>query len=238
MLMCKLSELAFESTPGGLAQAIFVLNGGEWSTAAVVSIGLSCLSTAFIATTIAYDMDTNTHKRKNAPHFHGYIPDADGKRVLVFALLFLYHAVYSIGQTLSMAVLAKTRWLWLALYLLADHTGFILYKLARGDLIYWVPGLGIPMSMLARFMAKVVADFTGLVHLRHPLELGGIYFFVNTLMHVGSWFVAAALYSRYSSTGRIELALGADMHNSTGVNSTGVNSTGAHLRIRMRAQAA
>ena len=71
------------------------------------------------------------------------------------------------------------------------------------------------------------------VHFRHPLELGGIYFFVNTLMHVASWFVAAALYSRYSPTGPIELALGADMHNSTGVN-----STGAHLRFRMPTQAA
>ena len=127
-----------------------------------------------------------------------------------------------------MAVLAKTRWLWLALYLLADHTGFILYKLARRDLIYWVPGFGFFVSMLFRFLAKVVADFTGLVQCRHPLELGGIYFFVNTLMHVASWFVAAALYSRYSPTGPIELALGVDMHNSTGVN-----STGAHLRFRM-----
>jgi hypothetical protein len=169
---------------------------------------------------------------------YGYIPDAAGKRVLVFALLFLYHAVYSIGQTLSMAVLAKTRWLWLALYLLADHTGFILYKLARGDLIYWVPGLGFPVSVLARFMAKVVADFTGLVQCRHPLELGGVYFFVNTLMHVASWFVAAALYSRYYPTGPIELVLDADMHHANGVNSTGVNSTGAHLRFRMATQAA
>jgi hypothetical protein len=238
MLMCKLSELAIESAPGGLAQAIFILNAGEWSTAAVVSVGLSCLSAAFTAATVDFDIDTNADKRKDDPHYYGYIPDAAGKRVLVFALLFLYHAVYSIGQTLSMAALARTRWLWLALYLLADHTGFILYKLARSDLIYWVPGFGFPMSMLFRFLAKVVADFTGLVQCRHPFELGGIYFFVNTLMHVVAWFVAALLYSRYSSTGPIELALGADMHNSTRVNSTGVNSTGAHLRIRMRAQAA
>ena len=29
------------------------------------------------------------------------------------------------------------------------------------------------------------------------MELGGIYFFVNALMNVLSWFVAAALYSLY-----------------------------------------
>jgi hypothetical protein len=98
-------------------------------------------------------------RRKSNPEFYGYIPD--NKRALVFALLFLYHTVWSLGKTFSMAVLAQTNWLWLVVYLLFDHCGLILYKLARGDLIYWVPGVGWPVSMLARFMAKVVMDFTG-----------------------------------------------------------------------------
>ncbi len=161
MVICKLIEMTFESIPGGLAQAIFLLNGGDWTTAAVVSVGLSCVSTAFIATTLVYDFDTDPAKRKLRPEFYGYIPDTTGKRVLVFALLFLYHTVWSLGKTFSMAVLAQTNWLWLMVYLLSDHCGLILYKLARGDLIYWVPGLGWPLSMLARIIVKVVVDFTG-----------------------------------------------------------------------------
>ena len=75
------------------------------------------------------------------------------------------------------------------------------------------------------------------VHLRHPLELGGIYFFVNALKSVASWFVAAALYSRYFVAGTTELGLVAGMNtsaanysgflNSTGANFTGANATGA-----------
>ena len=75
------------------------------------------------------------------------------------------------------------------------------------------------------------------VHFRNPLELGGIYFFVNALKSVASWFVAAALYSRYFSAGTTELGLVADMNvstanysgfrNSTGASSTGANTTGA-----------
>ncbi len=168
-----------------------------------------------------------------------------------------------------MAVLAQTNLLWLAVYLLADHCGFILYKLARGDLVYWIPGLGAPLSVLARFVAKVIVDFTGYagvsnlpsvsaltpvgaypyaqttsrllcgrcVHYRHPVELGGIYFFVNALKSVASWFVAAALYSRYFVAGTIELGLVAGMNtsaanysgflNSTGANVTGANAAGA-----------
>jgi hypothetical protein len=67
--------------------------------------------------------------------------------------------------------------------------------------------------------------------------LGGIYFFVNALKSVASWFFAAALYSRYFAAGTIELGLVASMNasaanysgfrNSTGANSTGANVTGA-----------
>jgi hypothetical protein len=161
MAICKSVELSLESIPGGLAQAVFLLNGGDWTTAAVVSVCLSCLSTSFTATVLVYDMDTDPTKRKKTPEFYGYIPDAAGKRVLVFALLFLYHTVWTLGKTFSMAVLAQAIWLWLVVYLLSDHCGLILYKLARGDLIYWVPGLGWPISTFARCLVKVVTDFTG-----------------------------------------------------------------------------
>jgi hypothetical protein len=75
------------------------------------------------------------------------------------------------------------------------------------------------------------------VHFRHPVELGGIYFFVNALKSVASWFVVAALYSRYFPARTTELGLVTDMnvstanysgfHNSTGASSTGANVTGA-----------
>ena len=38
------------------------------------------------------------------------------------------------------------------------------------------------------------------------MEFGGIYFFVNALMTVLSWFVAAALYSLYYPAGPAEPA--------------------------------
>jgi hypothetical protein len=71
MMMCKLLEMVFESIPGGLLQAIFILFNGM-TTAALLSILLSCLSTAFTATMIAYDLDTNAAKRKSNPEFFGY----------------------------------------------------------------------------------------------------------------------------------------------------------------------
>jgi hypothetical protein len=73
--------------------------------------------------------------------------------------------------------------------------------------------------------------------LRHPLELGGVYFFVNALKSVASWFIATALYSRYFVAATIESGLVAGMNtsaanysgflNSTSANFTGANATGA-----------
>ena len=66
------------------------------------------------------------------------------------------------------------------------------------------------------------------VHCRHPLELGGIYFFVNALKSVASWFVAAALYSRFFVAGTAELGLVSGMNTSAANYSAFVNSSGAH----------
>ncbi len=67
--------------------------------------------------------------------------------------------------------------------------------------------------------------------------MGGIYFFVNALKSVASWFVAAALYSRYCPAGTTEVGLVTGMNtsaanysailNSTGANFTEANATGA-----------
>jgi hypothetical protein len=161
MIFSKACELTFESIPAGFAQAIFLLDGGDWTTVAVVSVCLSCVSTAFTVTIIAYDLDTNNGNRGANPGFYGYIPNTSAARIGVFLFLFLYHSAHALGNTFSMAVLAQTYWVWLAVYLVVDHCGLILYKLVRGDLVYWIPGLGVPLSLMLRFGIKVIVDFTG-----------------------------------------------------------------------------
>ena len=77
MLFGKGIEMVFESIPGAVLQMILLLYG-NWTTAAMLSILVSCLSTAFTATMLAYDLDTNAAKRKSAPWFYGCgaAPDA------------------------------------------------------------------------------------------------------------------------------------------------------------------
>jgi hypothetical protein len=89
------------------------------------------------------------------------VPDTSAKRALTFFLLFVYHGAQSLAKTLAVALLAQVNWIWLVAYTVADHLAFQLYKLVRGDLAYWIPGLGLPLSSLVRSLIKVVVDFTG-----------------------------------------------------------------------------
>jgi hypothetical protein len=70
MTLCKVIELVLESIPGAVLQTYFLLYG-DWTTAAILSIAISCLSTSFTATMIDYDMDTNAARRRTDPEFFG-----------------------------------------------------------------------------------------------------------------------------------------------------------------------
>ena len=51
--------------------------------------------------------------------------------------------------------------------------------------------------MLCRVVVKVLVDFSGCVHFRHPLELGGAYWLCNAVMSQLSCIVSVVLYDRY-----------------------------------------
>ena len=52
----------------------------------------------------------------------------------------------------------------------------MLFKILRRDFWYWLRlegGASLATAIIERTLVKVVADFTGCVHFRHPFELGG-----------------------------------------------------------------
>jgi hypothetical protein len=161
MCISKVGEVLFEALPCLLLLTVFLLNSGELNTAAVVSVVLSCLSTAFTMAVLAYDLDTSAHQRKKHPEFFGYVPDSSAGRSCTFVLLFVYHGTLTIGRVFATAMLARASWLWLVIYVIVDHSSFQLYKVARRDHTFWIPGFGTPLSVLARFRGKAIADFTG-----------------------------------------------------------------------------
>jgi hypothetical protein len=56
---------------------------------------------------------------------------------------------------------------------------FLLYKAGTKDFLYWMNVQGYArffLSVIERIGVKILADYTGLLQLRHPQEIGGLYF--------------------------------------------------------------
>ena len=85
----------------------------------------------------------------------------------------------------------------LGFFVVGEMVIFLTYKIARRDFFYWprIPGfLGVVLSLIVRVISKIVTDFTGCLHFRHPFELGGLAFSLNLIVAQAMPFVALFVY--------------------------------------------
>ncbi len=72
MVIGKAIERVMNSIPGGVLQAVTLLNHADTRTPfALGSICFSCVATAFFATTVAYNFDTDPEEQRRYPAFYG-----------------------------------------------------------------------------------------------------------------------------------------------------------------------
>ena len=105
--------------------------------------------------------------------------DTAASKARCFCVLFVVHLVQILLRTATLSLLAATRGWLAAVYLVGDFVVLVAYKAVRRDVLYWAPGFGVPLSLLTRFGVKVFTDSTACAHLRHPVELGGLYYCLN-----------------------------------------------------------
>ena len=100
-------------------------------------------------------MDTSPTKRQGTPDFYGYIPPTG--RGLIFFLMTIYSTSQFLAKILAIALLGAVSSTWALAYLVGDLGVYILYKIVRGDLIYWIPleGVSIIYGVAAAIMQKV-----------------------------------------------------------------------------------
>ncbi|GMH73670.1 hypothetical protein TrST_g7194 [Triparma strigata] len=129
-----------------------------------------------------YDFDTRPSNRVQRSEFYGYVNDSPVARASAFALLTLMSScqVFLRSTLIVMLALISSNlvWIWIA----GDMSLFLLLKVLTGDFTYWIRmsgAAGIIISLIQRIVVKATTDFTGCVQMRHPQELGGMYFSVN-----------------------------------------------------------
>jgi hypothetical protein len=72
MMAGKVFERVFESIPAAILQTVTLLDHADARSAwAVASIVIACVATAFVATIIAFNKDTNPEGRHKYPQFYG-----------------------------------------------------------------------------------------------------------------------------------------------------------------------
>ena len=72
MIMGKITERVFESIPGAILTTVTLLDHADArSPSTVASVIVACFATAFVATTIAYNLDTDPVLRHAFPAFFG-----------------------------------------------------------------------------------------------------------------------------------------------------------------------
>jgi hypothetical protein len=78
-----------------------------------------------------------------------------------------------------------------------------------GDFWYWIPlggNIEIVESISSRVLVKIVTDFTSIMQLRHPNEVGGAYWLFGLLLTIGSLPVSIHVASPYIDENAIDIA--------------------------------
>ena len=92
-------------------------------------------------------------------------------RFLTFLAMFGITLCHVLMKTLATALLMIVNSTWLLIFMVGDMSLFMLMKIARRELRYWVNltgALGWLGSFTIRFCVKEIVDFTCCVQFRHP----------------------------------------------------------------------
>ena len=88
------------------------------------------------------------------------------------------------------------------LYIVADLGLYLFIKIARNDFWYWAPAKGVShffLSVLARIITKLISDFTSIVQLRHPNEVGGAYWIFSVVLTMVSLPLSITFFDNQST---------------------------------------
>ena len=173
-----------------------LLEANDPSLRTLASIVISAATTGYTSSSISFDWDVDPKARKESPSFYGYIPDGHG-RALIFVCMIMNSTLLMLLRCSSVTALILVDKSYCFWYVAGDMLFYLLQKIARRDFSYWIPIYGAPglfVSLIVRVIAKVIVDFTGLVHLRHSGELGGIYWTVDMIISMILPVAATTIY--------------------------------------------
>ena len=200
LILTKCVEMVAEAIPSSVLQSYAIVSDtDDVSRQAVFSVFISAGCIAFASSTMSMDKDTAPKSRAVTPSFYGYFPDKN--RMMLFLLMNLMTTAHVLMKVLACSLMLRLSAIWFWAYLIVDMCIFLLYKLVKGDLRYWMNLnglLGWIVTFVIRVVVKIIVDFTLIVQFRHPLELGEAYWSFNVISNQVFCFISVYFYGAYS----------------------------------------
>ena len=152
---------------------VVLRNPDEVKIGALVSIAISALTTGFTSALISFDKDIDVLGRKNQPRFYGYIRDDYATRGRCFFLMIIMSAFHNLSRSVGCALLAASSSgnMKVLYFVVGEMTFYLAWKIFRRDFFYWVRvegQLAFLLACLERIVVKIIVDFSGCLHMRHP----------------------------------------------------------------------
>ncbi|GMI57913.1 hypothetical protein TeGR_g6018 [Tetraparma gracilis] len=209
--------------PGCILQVTALIQGRtrDQMGTKVFSIVVSAITTGMNSASISYDFDSDPAQRRKLPSFYGYLPDDGNKRTIMYVCMVLNSALLLLLRSIGVALLMLADTKIFVAYMVGDHLLYLLQKLVRGDFLHWLPieGMGgVAWALLMRVIVKTLTDFTGIIQLRGPGEMGGAaWLWTMFLALVAPWGAVpvyfGTLASNSTNSTAVEIVL--DITNST-----------------------
>ena len=180
LVAIKMLEVVIEAIPSALIQLYGFLESDERALTSFVSIVVSVCTITFGITCVCFDFDVDIDKRAVDPDMYGLVPNNASKRNVVFLSMFGFTSCNIAFRMLSLALLSVLSPMLTGIVVAGDILVLLLFKLVRNDLRSWFNVEGVlswVASLYHRLICKVLVDFTGMVDLRAPLEMGEIIYF-------------------------------------------------------------
>eukprot|EP00520_Triparma_pacifica_P018212 CAMPEP_0118632278 /NCGR_PEP_ID=MMETSP0785-20121206/358_1 /TAXON_ID=91992 /ORGANISM="Bolidomonas pacifica, Strain CCMP 1866" /LENGTH=564 /DNA_ID=CAMNT_0006523035 /DNA_START=84 /DNA_END=1777 /DNA_ORIENTATION=+ len=219
----KVMELVAEAIPGAVIQLSAMLTSESVTTNAIFSFGFCIFTASFTSAIFSWDFDMSKENRKMAPAYYGYTPNGAIGKVVTFLSLYFLSAFNLFVRTFACVLFAmKGGFGNTAILLGSELLLYCVIKLARRDLWYWAApngAAGLFGSLMTRWVVKVVVDWTALVQLRHPNEVGGGYFSFSFLLTIAMGIYVALDYNKI-----VDGEANTNMDVTAGLNVTGVDN--------------
>ena len=186
-----------------VVQVNSILKSNETDPVVIFGLITSAFFVAEGISYLSYIKDVNEESRRTGYLFYGFVPLSGVGLYVVRTAMFLLSFCQLSSKSVQVAILIHLGGKTMAIFVICIETFlFLLYKVLRRDFRYRYKIYGMHgwlYSFFLRVGIKIIVDFTGMLHGRHPLEMGGLYFFFNMVWTQLSLFGILAVRDNFEA---------------------------------------